>query len=61
MLREIARDWGTPPAEHELALPGDAPEGGDTHCAWRGVDVAAPAAHVFRWLCQLRVAPQREP
>jgi hypothetical protein len=57
MLRDIARDWGTTPAERELVFPGDLPESADAYCLWRGVDVAAPAGRVFRWLCQLQVAP----
>ncbi len=57
MLRDIARDWGTTPAERELAFPGDSAESADAYFLWRGVDVAAPAGRVFRWLCQLRVAP----
>jgi hypothetical protein len=57
MLRGIARDWGTTPAERELVFPGDSSESAGTYFLWRGVDVAAPAPRVFRWLCQLRVAP----
>jgi len=57
MLNGIARHWGTTPAEREAAFPGDRPEDAGTYLLWRGVDVAAPATSVFRWLCQLRVAP----
>jgi hypothetical protein len=53
----VARHWGTTDAERALAFPGDRPEDADGDLLWRGVGVAAPAAVVFRWLCQLRVAP----
>ena len=57
MLDSIARHWGTTPAEREEAFPGDRPEDAGADLLWRGVGVAAPASVVFRWLCQLRVAP----
>jgi len=57
MLDNIARHWGTTPAEREEAFPGDLPEDAGADLLWRGVGVAAPASVVFRWLCQLRVAP----
>lgn len=53
----IARTWGSTPAERALAFPCDRhlPE---ADAAWfRAVDVEAPVATVFRWLCQLRAAP----
>lgn len=53
----IARHWGTTPAERVLDFPGDQPEEAGADRLWRGVDVAAPNTIVFRWLCQLRVAP----
>jgi hypothetical protein len=53
----VAKTWGTTAAERALPYPCDAVlERVDAAC-WRGVTVAAPAAVVFRWLCQLRVAP----
>ena len=57
MLVRIARDWGTTPAEREAAFPGDRPEDAAADRLWRGVDVATSHQVVFRWLCQLRVAP----
>jgi hypothetical protein len=52
-----SREWGTTADERalrfpcdELALEGDA-------ALFRGVSVNAPTTSVYRWLCQLRVAP----
>jgi hypothetical protein len=53
----IARSWGTTAAERSLAFPGDRGDDASRDLLWRGVDVGAPASLVFRWLCQLRVAP----
>jgi len=53
----IARHWGTTPAERALVFPGDRPEDAGADRLWRGVGVAAPHTVVFRWLCQLRIAP----
>jgi hypothetical protein len=53
----IARHWGTTAAERASAFPGDAGSDAGAERLWRGVDVAAPHEIVFRWLCQLRVAP----
>lgn len=50
-----ARDWGSTPADRELAYPCDRLVEGETY--WRAVDVEAPPATVFRWLCQMRIAP----
>lgn len=53
----IARVWGSTPEERALTFPGDAGCDPAAQRLWRAVGVAAPAATVFRWLCQLRVAP----
>lgn len=49
--------WGSSIRERAAAYPCD----GLIDCAdgvvFRAVDVAAPAGLVFRWLCQLRIAP----
>jgi hypothetical protein len=57
VLLDVARHWGTTPAERAGVFPGDRPEDAGADRLWRGVAVAAPADVVFRWLCQLRVAP----
>ena len=53
----LATTWGTTEAERALPYPCDGfVERVDAAC-WRGVTVRADAATLFRWLCQLRVAP----
>lgn len=52
-----ARAWGVTRAEIGAAYPCDALADPPAQGIWRGVDVAAPAEVVFRWLCQLKVAP----
>jgi hypothetical protein len=49
--------WGDTAAERAVTLPCDALVPGDALVLHRAIDVAAPAAVTFRWLCQLRVAP----
>ena len=49
--------WGDTAAERAAPLPCDELVPGDVMVLNRAVDVAAPAAVTFRWLCQLRVAP----
>jgi hypothetical protein len=53
----LATTWGTRPEEREGRWPCDALAGPGAIPLWRGVGVAAPAARVYRWLCQLRAAP----
>jgi hypothetical protein len=55
--RAAVNEWGSSAAERAATYPCDAliecPDG----VLFRAVDVEAPTAVVFRWLCQLRVAP----
>src|SRR5215467_14289890 len=53
----IAWTWGTTEAERELPFPCDRWLADADDALFRAVDVEAPAAVFFRWLCQLRVAP----
>ena len=53
----IAYTWGTTAAERALAYPCDRYVEAPRDELFRGVSVNAPAAAVFRWLCQLRAAP----
>lgn len=57
MRGSLALHWGTTPAERATEFPGDGKDDAGADLLWRGVDVEAPAECVFRWLCQLRVAP----
>lgn len=52
-----AYTWGTTAEERATPFPGDLADAGDRQLLWRGVTVAAPAPLVYRWLCQMRVAP----
>jgi hypothetical protein len=48
--------WGSAPGEREAVYPCDGLVD-DPVAVFRAVDVEAPAEIVFRWVCQLRVAP----
>lgn len=53
----MAFTWGTTATERQRAYPCDRLCLPFDHDLWRGVEIAAPPSIVFRWLCQLRVAP----
>ena len=53
----VAHVWGSTSDERESRFPCDALAGMDAFVCWRAVDVYAPPAVLFRWLCQLREAP----
>lgn len=54
---EIASTWGTTAAERARPFPCDSAAHLRDQLLWRGITIDAPAACVWRWLCQLRVAP----
>lgn len=51
------RSWGSTAEERELELPCDRYVSDPAEAIWRAVDVEAPPAVIFRWLCQMKVAP----
>jgi hypothetical protein len=53
----IIETWGTFAHERNAEFPCDDLIERSDGALFRGVDVAAPPEVVFRWLCQLRVAP----
>jgi hypothetical protein len=53
----VAYTWGSTAEEREMALPCDRYVEAPSQVLYRAIDVDAPPAVVFRWLCQLRVAP----
>jgi hypothetical protein len=56
-LLDSARFWNTTAAENVAAYPAHRYAATPYRTFIRAVDVAAPPAVVFRWLCQLKVAP----
>jgi hypothetical protein len=53
----MLRDWGSTAEERARPYPCDTILADSDEDYFRAVDVAAPVPVVFRWLCQLRVAP----
>jgi hypothetical protein len=53
----ISETWGTTPGERELVFPCDASLPRVDAQLFRGITINAAPEVVFRWLCQLRVAP----
>jgi hypothetical protein len=56
-MRSVARTWGTTAAERALPFACDRFLGDPDDVLYRGIDVDAPPPVVFRWLCQMRIAP----
>jgi hypothetical protein len=56
-VASIGHVWGSTPREREQSFPCDRHVRDATDALFRAVDVDAPPAVVFRWLCQLKVAP----
>jgi hypothetical protein len=56
-VRTIAHDWSSTPAERAASWPCDRHLSNPDDALYRAVDVDAPVAVTFRWLCQLRAAP----
>jgi hypothetical protein len=54
---ETLRNWGTNETDRELSFECDRYVQKPHSEYYRGIDIQAPAPVVFRWLCQLRVAP----
>jgi hypothetical protein len=53
----VAETWGTDAAERTLPFPCDRYLDQPDGVYFRGVTIRASARAVFRWLCQIRVAP----
>lgn len=53
----ISETWGTNADERQLSFACDALLETPDAQLYRGITINAPAKLVFRWLCQLRVAP----
>jgi hypothetical protein len=53
----VALVWGSSAAERELPFPCDGYLASPDGVYFRAISVDAPPAVMFRWLCQLRVAP----
>ena len=56
-LRTLGDTWGTTEPERDEPYPVDQVVPDADQWLFRGVDVDAPVATTFRWLCQLRAAP----
>lgn len=55
--QSVSRIWGTEPHERLLEFPCDRSAGGLDEPMYRGVTINTTPEVVFRWLCQMRVAP----
>jgi hypothetical protein len=56
-LQTFGDTWGSTAAEQSASYPADRAMPDADQWMYRAVDVDAPAAVTFRWLCQLRTAP----
>jgi hypothetical protein len=57
LMTSLLHTWGTQPLERDLAYPCSRFLAGPNDAYYRGITIAARPEVVFRWLCQMRVAP----
>jgi len=53
----ISKTWGTNAAERQRVFPADGIVPQPDESLFRGITIAASEKIVFRWLCQMRIAP----
>src|SRR6266545_1491263 len=56
-MLSAAHTWGTEAEERRLAFPCDRCIARPDAAMYRGITIQASREMVFRWLCQMRVAP----
>jgi len=56
-MSSLSETWGTEQQERSLAFPCDDLISQPDAALYRGITIDAPPRTVFRWLCQMRVAP----
>lgn len=56
-MRSLSHTWGTTSTERQLVFPCDRIISNPDDQLFRGVTIRASPEIVFRWLCQMRVAP----
>jgi hypothetical protein len=56
-MPNISETWGTEPQERVLNFPCDRVIANPDAALYRGVTIKAMPEIIFRWLCQMRVAP----
>src|SRR5262245_42381118 len=56
-LTPLSHVWGTEPLERTLDFACSRFVSCPADTLFRGITIAAPPSVVFRWLCQMRVAP----
>lgn len=56
-MANVSETWGTKPQERELVFPCDRFISKPDGAVYRGISIHASPQVVFRWLCQMRVAP----
>ncbi len=56
-MTSLSSTWGTKPEERQIAFPCDSFIPQPDASLYRGVTINASPEVIFRWLCQMRVAP----
>lgn len=56
-MPSISETWGTEPEERRRAFPCDGILPRPDHVLYRGITINTKPEVIFRWLCQMRVAP----
>ena len=56
-MESLIHTWGTTSAERDLVFPCDRVISNADDALFRGVTIHASPSIIFRWLCQMRVAP----